>query len=417
MINKTFLDIPETGVIKMMSLAREAGFYYGNNDWANLGQGAPEMGKLEGGIDRIESINVLDSSCEYAPSAGLPALREAVANLYNDRYRSNLPSKYSAENVCIVAGGRLALSRICASMNNIHLGHVLPDYTAYSELLSCFGNIFPIPIPLREVDGFHLSPSRMRSEIVDRGLGAFLISNPCNPTGQVASGKDVESWVDTAKANNCTLILDEFYSHYLYGESARADGPSLSGARYIEDVNRDRIVLIDGITKNWRYPGFRVSWIVGPKDLIKKLGSIGSFLDGGAAKPIQEAIIPLINIDLADKEARSIQTIFQKKRDLVVSSLSDMNIKLYNKPSGAFYCFASLENLPDAISDGHSFARKALEHKTIVIPGEYFDVNPGQRRSHIESRLRKYIRISFGPNIKSVELGLNNFKDIINSCK
>ena len=409
--------MPETGVIKMMSMARSAGFHYGNTEGANLGQGAPEMGKLDGGIDRISNIVIEDELCEYAPSVGLPELRDAVARLYNDRYRVGMPTQYSAENVCIVAGGRLALSRICASMNNIHLGHVLPDYTAYSELLSCFGNIFPIPIPLREVDGFYLSASRMRSEIIDRGLGAFLLSNPCNPTGQVASGKDVQSWIEIANSNQCTLILDEFYSHYLYGESARADGPSLSGARYIEDINNEPVVLIDGITKNWRYPGFRVSWIVGPKDFIKRLGSVGSFLDGGAPKPIQKAIIPLINAESANKEALAIQSVFGKKRDLLIGGFEDIGLKIYNKPSGAFYFFASLENLPEAIRNGHAFAEKAMEHKTIVIPGEYFDINPGRRRSHIESRLRNYIRVSFGPDISSIKLGLNNFKEIINSCR
>ena len=417
MIDNTFLTIPHTGVIRMMGLARESGFYYGNNEWSNLGQGAPETGMLDGGIGRIENIKLSDSSCEYGPSVGIPDLRASVANLYNDRFRIGMPTKYSAENVCIVAGGRLALARVCASMRNIHLGHVLPDYTAYSELLNCFGSIVPIPVPLSKMDGFYLSPSKLRSEIVDKGLGAFLLSNPCNPTGQVASGKDVQSWVDISAANQCTLILDEFYSHYLYGESARADGPALSSARYIEDVNKCPIVIIDGLTKNWRYPGLRVSWVVGPKSLISRLGSIGSFLDGGAPKAIQEAILPIINIDSANKEALSIQNTFQKKRDLVVKKLKNLNIKLYNEPSGAFYCFSSLENMPECIQDGQDFAKEALKHNVIVIPGEYFDVNPGARRSHVESRLRKYIRISFGPNISQVEAGLNKFDDIIKNAK
>jgi aspartate/methionine/tyrosine aminotransferase len=362
-------------------------------------------------------MELTKSSCEYAPSLGTSDLRKSVAELYNNRFRSGMPTKYSVENVCIVAGGRLALARVCASMKNIHLGHVLPDYTAYSELLNCFGNIVPIPVPLRKEGGFYLYPSRLRSEIIDKGLGAFLISNPCNPTGQVASGKDLQSWVEISTSNQCTLILDEFYSHYLYGESASANGPALSSARYIEDVNKTPVVIIDGITKNWRYPGLRLSWVVGPKSLISRLGSIGSFLDGGAPKVIQESILSILDINAANKEALSIQSAFQKKRDLVVSSLKDLNIKLYNEPSGAFYCFGSLENMPDSIQDGYSFAEAALKNKVIVIPGEYFDVNPGKRRSHVESRLKKYIRISFGPEISQVRLGLRRLGDIINNAK
>jgi aspartate/methionine/tyrosine aminotransferase len=413
MIDNTFLDIPHTGVIRMMSLARKSGFYYGNEEWANLGQGAPDTSFLDGGLERIRSIDLNDK----APSVGLPELRESVANLYNDRYRVGVKSKYSADNVCIVAGGRLALARVCALMKNIHLGHVLPDYTAYSELLNCFGNIVPIPVPLERDDGFCLSPAKMKREIVDRGLSAFLLSNPCNPTGQVASGRDIQAWVDICVRNQCTLILDEFYSHYLYGDSLRAEGPSVSCARYVKDVNKDPVIIIDGITKNWRYPGFRVSWIVGPKDLIGRLGSIGSFLDGGAPKLIQESILPIINIEAANIEAKSIQREFGKKRDLVVNKLRELNLKLYNEPSGAFYCFASLENMPRKIRDGHSFAELALSKKVIVVPGEYFDVNPGRRRSHIRSRLSDYIRISFGPNISQVEMGLERFSEIIDDAR
>jgi hypothetical protein len=211
--------------------------------------------------------------------------------------------------------------------------------------------------------------------------------------------------------------MDEFYSHYLYGESARAEGPSLSAARYIEDVNEDPVVVIDGMTKNWRYPGLRISWVVGPKSLISRLGSIGSFLDGGAPKAIQEAVVPLINIEAANKEALSIQNTFQKKRDLVIERLESFGIKLYNKPFGAFYCFASLENMPQSIRGGYDFANKALDHKVIVIPGEYFDVNPGKRRSHIESRLTNYIRLSFGPHISQVKLGLNRICEMIKNEK
>ena len=112
MIDNTFSKTPHTGVIRMMSLAREHGFFYGNNEWSNLGQGAPEVGILPGGISRVDSIDLDGNLCEYAPSVGVLELRSAVAELYNDRYRSGMPTKYSSENVCIVAGGRLALARV-----------------------------------------------------------------------------------------------------------------------------------------------------------------------------------------------------------------------------------------------------------------------------------------------------------------
>lgn len=417
MIDNSFVDIPHTGVIRMMAEARESGFFYGNEEWSNLGQGAPEVGELPNGNTRLRNIPLSEDLYEYAPAAGLPALRSAVAEMYNKRFRNGMPTQYTSNNVCIVGGGRLALSRICAAMSNVNLGHVIPDYTAYTELLSVFNRFTAIPISLRKEDGFSLTPAKFRESIVDFGLGAFLLSNPCNPTGSVASGKDVQSWIDIAERNQCTLILDEFYSHYLYGESARADGPALSGARYVEDINKSATVIIDGITKNWRYPGLRISWIVGPESLIDKLRSIGSFLDGGAPKSIQNAILPLITADVADAEALSIQGVFQKKLDLSIRRVSELGMKLYAEPSGAFYCFASLENMPEGIRDGYDFAQAALKEKVIVIPGEYFDINPGKRRSHVDSRLKNYIRISFGPNIGQVAEGFDKLEALINASR
>ena len=75
---------------------------------------------------------------EYAPVPGIWELREAVAALYNRLYRKGLKSQYSAENVSICGGGRAALTRAAASLGHVNLGHFLPDYTAYEELLDVF---------------------------------------------------------------------------------------------------------------------------------------------------------------------------------------------------------------------------------------------------------------------------------------
>ena len=116
---------------------------------ANLGQGQPETGDLPGAPPRIERLAVDPRDQEYAPVAGLPELRAAVADFYNRTYRRGMRSQYSAENVCIAGGGRAALTRAAASLGQIHLGHFLPDYTAYEELLDIFRAFSPIADPAR----------------------------------------------------------------------------------------------------------------------------------------------------------------------------------------------------------------------------------------------------------------------------
>jgi len=393
-----------------MAEAATAGFHYGHPEWCNLGQGAPETGPLPGGTPRLKSIELDERTHEYSPVQGVPELRAAVAELYNHRYRQGMSSQYTAENVAISSGGRAGLTRIVASLGSIHLGHVLPDYTAYEELLDIFRAFVPMPIVLSKDHGFRLGAKRLRSEIVGKGLGAVLLSNPCNPTGQTIEGEELASCVRMASRLGCALILDEFYSHYLYGKEAPA---SLSAAAYVENVDSDPVLLVDGLTKNWRYPGWRLSWTVGPKSIIERIASAGSFLDGGPPHPLQRAAIDLLQPEVADTEARCIQQVFGEKRDLVVRRLREIGFGVDTAPSGAFYCFASLAELPESLQDGMDFFRACLAKQVIVVPGVFFDVNPGKRRSHIPSRLRGYVRISFGPEMSQITEGLDRIEALV----
>lgn len=407
---RIFRPVPRTGVIYVMAEARERGFAYGAPDWANLGQGAPETGEIEGGAPRIHSIPVDAATCEYAPVAGLWEMREAVASLYNQRYRRGLPSQYSAENVAIAAGGRTALTRLATALGSVHLGHLLPDYTAYEELLSAFRRFVPIPILLRRENNFVFRPERMREAIVGTGLGALLLSNPCNPTGQLIAGADLRRMVENSRELGCALITDEFYSHYVYDQGGRA---SVSAAEYVEDVDSDPVVVVDGLTKNWRYPGFRLSWTVAPKAVIERVSSAGSYLDGGAPHAPQVAALPLLERERADQEAEAIQRLFRRKRDHMLARLNEMGVQVPAVPQGAFYCFADVSGLPNGLDDGMSFFRAALEEKVVCVPGEFFDVDPGKRRGHIESRLKNFVRISFGPDEAQLDRGLTALEGMI----
>jgi aspartate/methionine/tyrosine aminotransferase len=404
----SFRPVPRTGVIFVMTEAGKRGFAYGNSTWSNLGQGAPETGPLPEAAPRISTIAVAAASHEYSPVDGLVELKESVAALYNARYRKGMKSQYTAENVAISSGGRAALTRLASALGPIHLGHLLPDYTAYAELLDLFRAFVPIPIVLRPGDGFRLPPERLREAVVGMGLGAVLLSNPCNPTGNVVSGDELGRYLAIARKLACTFIFDEFYAHYVYG----GQGP-VSAARYVEDVDRDPVVLVDGLTKNWRYPGWRLAWTLGPRDVIRHLASAGSFLDGGAPHPIQRAAIPLLELATADREARAIQAVFRRKRDVMVDRVRQMGMRLEDPPGGAFYCFPSLEDLPEGLRDGMSFFEKALERQVITVPGAFFDIDPGKRRGHLPSRLTPYVRLSFGPELDQVAAGLDRLAAMI----
>jgi hypothetical protein len=411
-----FREVPRTGVIYVTTEANRHGYSHDAEDWANLGQGMPDAETLPTAPPRITDLPIGAGDQEYAPVAGLWELREAVAGFYNELFRRGMPSKYSAENVAVSGGGRSSLTRVAAALGNINLGHFLPDYTAYEELLSVFRLFSPIPILLEPERGYAFSGADLRREILGRGLSAILASNPANPTGKVIGGNDLAEWVAVARDLDCALIFDEFYSHYVWRPDLVAQGGITTSARYVEDVDRDPVVILDGLTKNWRYPGWRVTWTIAPKKVIEGVVSAGSFLDGGGSRPLQRKAIELLAPTAAMAETRAIHLEFGKKRARLLNGLRDLGFTVDLPPEGTFYVWASAEHLPASISDGMSFFRAALARKVITVPGEFFDVDPGKRRGGRASRFRRHLRFSFGPPLPKLDLALERFRDLISSA-
>src|SRR5262249_46490524 len=288
-----FREVPRTGVIYVTTEANKHGYSSSADDWCNLGQGMPESEALAGAPPRIDSLPIQDGDQEYPRVAGRWELREAIAGFYNELFRRGMGSKYSAENVGVSGGGRSALTRVAASLGNINLGHFLPDYTAYEELLSVFRLFSPIPILLEPERGYAFSGADLRREVLGRGLSAILASNPANPTGKAIGGDDLAGWGAGGRERDRALVFDEVYSHYVWRPDLQAQGGIETAARYVEDVDRDPVVILDGLTKNWRYPGWRVTWTVAPRRVIEGVVSAGSFLDGGGSRPLQRKAIEL----------------------------------------------------------------------------------------------------------------------------
>lgn len=408
-----FRPVPRTGVIYVTTEAARRGFSSSDPAWCNLGQGMPESSELPGAPPRMTQVTIQADDQEYAPIAGLWELRETVASLYNQLHRRGMPSQYSAENVAIASGGRASLTRVVAALGHINMGHFLPDYTAYEELLDVFRLIAPIPILLDGARGYSFTIEELRREITGRGLSALLFSNPCNPTGKTVGGEDLAAWVHAARELDCTLIADEFYSHYIWRPDLAAMGGVSSAASYVEDVDRDPVVILDGLTKNWRYPGWRVTWTVGPRQVIDAVSSAGSFLDGGACRPLQRAAIDILGLEPTQAETRAIAETFGKKRRRLLDGLRDMGFTVDLPPEGTFYVWASAAHLPPPLADGMRFFRAALDSKVIAVPGEFFDVDPGKRRGGRNSRFRSHLRFSFGPTLSTIETALERIRGLI----
>ncbi|MBK7129589.1 MAG: pyridoxal phosphate-dependent aminotransferase [Crocinitomicaceae bacterium] len=415
-INKNtnaFREVPYMGVIWVVAEAMKRGFYNGNPEWSNLGQGQPEIGEMEGAPKRITSFSIEPGDQAYGPLSGSQGLREMIADHYNRLYRKKNKSKYTADNVSVCMGGRLALTRIFAALGKVKLGYKNPEYTAYQDTMAYHqSKITCVEIPVTEKNGFNIPANKLSSVITKNKLGALLISNPCNPTGYVIQGKELATWVKTARQKNCALILDEFYSHFIY-EGKNAAKAGISGAEFIDDVDKDPVLLIDGLTKSFRYPGWRVGWIVGPKNIIENINRAASAVDGGPSQPMTRATMKVLEKNYADQETKAVRNMFSRKKNFMVESLTKAGINILPS-NGTFYLWGDISKLPTPINKAERFFFEALNHKVMTVPGYFFDVQPKPVK---KQNFQQWIRFSFGPDEKNMKAGLTRLNEMIDSFR
>ena len=405
-------EVPYMGVIFVVAEAVKLGFSNGHPDWSNLGQGQPEVGPMAGAPPRIESVALQPADHAYGPLEGLSELRERVAEHYNRLYRRRKPSQYGSRNVAIAQGGRLALTRAMAALGPVSIGYQLPDYTAYEDMLELhLARITPIPLRTSEDAGFVLTPAQLRREVRERGLGAFVLSNPCNPTGNLVRGEELAEMVAIAREERLTFLLDEFYSQFIYDGDRPGAGP-VSAAAYVEDVDRDPVLIFDGLTKGFRYPGWRVGWVVGPPEMVEATARTASAIDGGPSRIAQRAALEALEPERADQETRALRVVFSAKRNAMLERLERIGVRFACEPTSTFYCWGSLDRLPEPFDDGMSFFRRALEHKVLTVPGVFFDVDPGKRRRGV-SPYRQWMRFSFGPPMENMLMGLDRLERMV----
>ena len=405
-----FREVPYMGVIWVVSEAVKRGFWNGNPDWCNLGQGQPEIGEMEGAPDRLRNVLIEPEDQAYGPINGTDEMREAVAKHYNRYYRRG-KKPYTAANVGIAQGGRLMLSRIFGAVQG-KMGYQIPDYTAYQDMMDyATSRLNPILIPTKEENNFSIPASEFKE--VAMNLDSYLVSNPCNPTGHVIQGDELASYCETARETGCVLLMDEFYSHFIYEGREPGCGP-ISSAEYVDDPENDPILVIDGLTKSFRYPGWRLGWVLGPSSIIETLGRAASAIDGGPSRVSQRLALRALEQNYADQETSALRVMFSKKKNMMVDRLTSMGIRCLEGES-TFYIWACVEDLPEGYKTGIDFFWKALDKQVMTVPGTFFDVNPQPGRE--EQQFDQWVRFSFGPSYENVDLGLTRLEEMLNEIQ
>ncbi len=270
-----------------------------------------------------------DGATHYAPFAGIPALREAIAE--DASARKGFP--VTPDRVFVTVGGKGVM--LYAIIATIDPGDevIVPDpgYPIY-ESLTRFMGATPVPIPIRQEMEFRLDVDELASLVTPR-TRMIVINSPANPTGGVLTRGDIERIAEIALRHDLLVLADEIYARILYDGAEHVSIASLPGMA-------ERTIVLDGFSKTFAMTGWRLGYAIVPPALVQAYGTLiintiscaPTFAQVGAVEALRG---PQSAVDEMVAE-------FRVRRDLVVDGLNDIPGVTCLSPHGAFYVFPDI---------------------------------------------------------------------------
>ena len=293
----------------------------------------------------------------YTPAAGLPQLREAIAQYYSDHFGVSI----SAKRIVITPGASGALQLILGILVNPSdkVWVQDPGYPCNRHIITMFGGearALPSDNALLDV---HASAQA----ITQAALKAMLVATPANPTGQVLSTFELGSLITACRSANTLPIVDEIYQGLQYDSSPTT---ALS-------FDHDDLFVINSFSKFFGMTGFRVGWLVAPEAYVEPIERLAQNLFLAPPTTAQFAALAALTYEVRPELLRRRDVLYER-RDRLYAGLKNAGFALSeSKPGGAFYIYAKL---PEGLNDGISFAEHALNEAHVAItPGADFGFN------------------------------------------
>ena len=332
---------------------------------------------------------------KYSPAAGLPDLRQAVA----DKTLRDSGYAVTAGQVLVTNGGKHALFNTFATLLDPGDEVLLPApyWTTYPESIALAGGV-PVVIGTTADSGFRVTVEQLDAAVTPATKMLVFVS-PSNPTGAVYDPAEVAAIGRWAVDRGIWVVTDEIYEHLVYGAARFASMPV-----QVPEL-ADRCVVVNGVAKTYAMTGWRVGWMVGPTDVIGAAANLQSHATSNVDNIAQRAALAAVSGDLAAVEM--MRAAFDRRRNTMVSMLSAIDGVVCPEPEGAFYCFPSVEGLLGRTFGGVTptssleFADLVLDQaKVAVVPGEAFGA-PG------------YLRFSFALGDDALAEGITRIADLV----
>jgi aspartate aminotransferase len=322
----------------------------------------------------------------YTATSGIPELKSAITGYYKRRFGL----EYSPSEVIVSGGAKQALYETISVLVDEGDEVLLPSpaWVSYVEQIELAGG------RARAIDtsdtGFVPAKERILAAASDRTVG-MIINTPNNPTGAVYPPDAVLAIADAARERGLWIIFDEIYERLVYGGAVHSNI-----ARAAPDI-RDRVILINGVSKLFSMTGWRIGYAIGPKEIIKKADDLQSQISSAPSSIAQWAAVGAFAG--ADEEVESHRAEFERRRDILMDLLGGIERLKVSRPDGAFYAFFDVRDTK--IPDDMEFCRRILEEKNVaLVPGAAF-LAPG------------FVRMSYACSEENIRAGAERIAEFV----
>ncbi|MQY13334.1 Aspartate aminotransferase [Streptomyces sp. RB5] len=331
----------------------------------------------------------------YTPAGGLPELKAViVAKTLRD-------SGYEVEpaNVLVTNGGKQAIYEAFAAILDPGDEVIVPTpyWTTYPESIRLAGGV-PVDVVADETTGYRVTVEQLEAARTDR-TKVLLFVSPSNPTGAVYTREQIEAVGRWAAEHGLWVLTDEIYEHLVYGDA------SFHSLPVVVPALREKCIVVNGVAKTYAMTGWRVGWVIGPKDVVKAATNLQSHATSNVSNVAQVAALAAVSGDLS--AVAEMREAFDRRRKTIVRMLNEIDGFVCPEPEGAFYAYPSVKGVlgkeirgkrPQSSVELASLILDEVE--VAVVPGEAFGT-PG------------YLRLSYALGDEDLVEGVSRIQKLL----
>ncbi len=320
----------------------------------------------------------------YTPTLGLPALREAIADFYENEYQVSVES----EQIIITPGSALALQLVLTLMvsDGDQVAITDPAYPSTHNLVHLLGGSV-LQIPVSEDSSWQLNLELLKQHW-NESINAVLIASPSNPTGTILADQELENIASFCAEKGVFLLVDEIYHGLVYSQAPRT----------AVGINENTFV-INSFSKFYGMTGWRVGWIVAPKNYLSELNKLAQHTFLAAPTPSQYAALAAFQTNTQEILIERREE-FRNRRDYLINALESIGFGISVKPEGAFYIYADSSAFSE---DSYEFTCNVLSEKYVAFtPGVDFGV----------AGANQHVRFAYTTDLENLKIGVERLASL-----